>query len=367
MEDGLTGHNEILEKLKADIEDDKTVMPEPLSGDKWILSSCLQKAIRRNEIVMARRAALSLWMQDRQSFWRRLHITAMEDIGIGDVSVVINVLTATASLAWRRDVGDQRVALFLVGLLCRAVKNRMADELFIQVERDRKYSDLRERLAKADHNFLADYVANQKSSLIERSLALWYLAGTRKFPSDAMPGRHGYPEKAVEILRGLDVSAQFVEACIGVMGRTSWPLSIFMPLIWQEIEKQPRPLYVFYEPVIPVPDVDGIPVYAADMFTRVGQGSIRELQKNVRDLKGLSMKQIGLALFYIEGCKVDTILTSESLDQFRQDGEFTDAESAGLDIPSYLGIKECVAANLPKFNEIRQKKIKQTLEGRDDE
>ena len=116
-----------------------------------------------------------------------------------------------------------------------------------------------------------------------------------------------------------------------------------------------------------VPDVEGVPTYAADMFTRVGQASIRDLQKDVWDLKGFGIKQIGLALFYIEGCKVDKVLTSDFLEQFRHDGEFTDAESLGLDVPSFLGLRDCLEANMSQFNEIRHKKIKKALEGGDHE
>ena len=91
------GCDETLEALRADIEADKNEMPEPLPGDKWLLSSCLQKAIRRNEVTTACRAALSLWSQDRQSFWRRLHVTSMEDVGAAQTDTVVKVLTATAS------------------------------------------------------------------------------------------------------------------------------------------------------------------------------------------------------------------------------------------------------------------------------
>ncbi len=359
----MTSCKKILEALKADIEAHSGETVEPLSGDKWLLSSCLQKAIRRNETITACRAALSIWTQDRQSFWRRIHLAAIEDIGAADPETVVKVLMATASTAWRRQVGDLKVGLFLTRLLCGSIKNRMADELFIQAERDRGYGDFRGRLAKADDKLLADYAGHRNSPLIERSLALWYLAGTRKFPSDVMPGRIGSPEKAVQVLRGLDAPADLVQSCISVMGRTSWPLSVFMPLIWQEVSKQPRPLYIFYNPIAPARDVEGIPVYAADMFTRTGQASVQELRRETPELKAFSVKQLSLALFYIEGCKVDKILTSDILEQFRHNAEFTDAESVGLDAPSFLGLRECIEANMQKLNDIRQKKIKRVLDG----
>ncbi len=125
----------IIYNLERAIKRGKLIQPEPLVGDKWLLSSAMQKAIRRGDVEMAERAASSLWHQDRMSFWRRLHVAALEDCGVASTDVVISVLTATASSAWRRKVGDLRVGLYLVRLLCQSVKTRIADELVLQAER----------------------------------------------------------------------------------------------------------------------------------------------------------------------------------------------------------------------------------------
>lgn len=353
----------ILNELEADIAAKQPDTLTPMPGDKWLLSSCWQKAVRQGDVEIAQRAASALWRQDRQSLYRRLHIVALEDIGVGDLCTMVKVLTATASAIWRRRVGDERVALHLTQLMCGAVKNRMSDELFSQAERASEYGSLRQELSKAGDALLIEQAAHEGSPLIERALALWYLAGTKKFPSDVMPGRVGNPVKAVEVLRGLNAPTDLVESCISVMGRTSWPLSIFMPLIWQEVQKHKPELYVRSAVIPKVPDVEGIPVYAGDLFTRVGQGSIRQFQRAVPELRGYSVRQVGLALFYTEGCKIDKALTCDSLEEFRKAGEVADIEGAGLCLPEYLGMKESLIQNIETLHGIRCDQLQRYLNG----
>jgi hypothetical protein len=353
---------QVLDELEQAITAENIERPDPMPGDSWLLRSALQKAIRRGEAERAMQAAASLWRVDRKTFWRRLHTTALEDVSVNEAALV-QTLTAVSATPWRKRVGDERVALYLSKALADAEKCRMGDQLFIQAERHSGYADFRERLAKADDKLLAHYAAHENSPLIERALSLWYLAGTRKFKTEAMPQRQGEPDKAVKVLRSLDAPAVLIESCIGVMGKTSWPLSIFAPLIWQEIRKQPRPLYVFYDSVPAMPDVEGLPVYAADMFTRTGQASIRQLQRAVPVFKQFSVRQIGLGLFYLEGCRLNKVLTCEFMEQFRQDAEIIDVESAGLDLPSYLGLRECLTQHIETLNGIRAEQLRKHLSG----
>ncbi len=351
----------ILTGLEHDIEGEAYECPQAMPGDRWLVSSAMQKAIRRGEIERALNAASALWQQDRQSFWRRLHIICLEDVGIGNLDAVIKTLSAVSSFQWRRKIGDERAGLHLTRLLAASDKNRMSEELFTQAERMPGYRGLRENLAKAEDSLLMDYAGHENSPLIERAIALWLLAGTKKYPSDRMPARTGFPEKAAEVIYSLKAPPELIEACISVMGRTSWPLSIFLPLIWQEKQKLPRPLYVFYNPIAVMPDVEGIPLYAADMFTRVGQSSIRQLKKTVQELKQFSPKQIGLALFYTEGCKLNKVLTCEFMESFRQGSETADIEGAGLDLPSYMGLRDALIENMDTFNRIRRRELEKYL------
>ncbi len=64
---------------------------EPMQGDQWLLASAMQKAIRRGEVDTALRAGYALWNIDRQRFWRRLHIVALEDTGVADIESLIQI------------------------------------------------------------------------------------------------------------------------------------------------------------------------------------------------------------------------------------------------------------------------------------
>ena len=350
-----------LQNLEYDIEAESIARPEPMIGDKWLLSSALQKAIRRGETDNALRAAYGLWCQDRQSFWRRLHIISIEDIGVGNVDAVVDTLTATSSAIWRRRMDDLRVGLHLVRNLASGVKCRAGDELILQVERAPENKALRESMAIATDESLAAFVTNDECDLIHRSMALWNVAGTRKYPSELLPPRKGEPADAAELLIALDAPVDLVESCISVMHRTGWPLAIFTPLIWQEVQKHRDALSVLHTPIPSVPDVDGLPIYAADMFTRTGQGSFRQLQRMVPALKRYSIRQIGLGVFYRDGGLLDKTLMSPYLDAFRQAGEAADIEGNGLCLPSYMGLREILAEHAQLLAEIRIEQLSRHL------
>lgn len=56
------------ERTLSDLEAALAVAPPdrliPMPGDKWLLSSCWQKAVRRGDVNTALRAASALWRQD---------------------------------------------------------------------------------------------------------------------------------------------------------------------------------------------------------------------------------------------------------------------------------------------------------------
>jgi len=67
-----------------------------LRVDRWVASSALQKAIRRGETQIALNAGLTYLTLNAASFWRRLPIIALEDIGVGADRVVMDVLIGAA-------------------------------------------------------------------------------------------------------------------------------------------------------------------------------------------------------------------------------------------------------------------------------
>ncbi len=103
---------------------------KPIVADPWVVSSLLQKSIRRGEVDIARRAAMTLSKARGAAIWRRLIVIAFEDIGIGSVDAVTMTVAATDDSAWRRaQGGDIRLAVAVAGILAEAPKDRSADYL----------------------------------------------------------------------------------------------------------------------------------------------------------------------------------------------------------------------------------------------
>src|SRR6476659_3183260 len=103
---------------------------EPLIADQWVIKSLLQKSIRRGEVDIAQRAALTFLAQKGPALWRRLIEIAFEDIGAGSADVVVMTVGASTDAKWRNQSGgDIVVAAHLARLLAEAPKSRSAEHL----------------------------------------------------------------------------------------------------------------------------------------------------------------------------------------------------------------------------------------------
>ena len=353
-------HEEILTQIADQIRSCAIDEPEPMPGDKWLLSSVMQKAIRRGDVQIATSATASLWRQDRNTLFRRLITIAPEDVAIGDIEVVVQTFLALTSPEWRRKVGELQVILYLVTALCRACKNRLPEEIYTQIERSPSLMKTKEKMASADDQTLAKAMKDKRLDLNKRCMASWLLWGTSKYPSDFMSKR-SFSRLAEPSLLALPVSPIITQACLRALPKTQWPLAGFLPLIMHRMQSETvETIQVSIEPTI---TVEGVPLYALDTFTRGGQAAFRELRNSVRELQEFTLKQIGLAVFYLEGRTLNKYLTSPFLDEMQRGGEYADILSSGLCHARYLGLKETLTENWPRLQEIRERILKRTLAG----
>ncbi len=127
MRDALS---EARQRLAREIDSHSVLPNEPIAADPWVVSSLLQKSIRRGETEMAQRAALTLFKLRGSAIWRRFMVIVFEDVGIGSADAVIMTVAAGSDASWRKECGgDLRVAACLAGLLADAPKDRSADYL----------------------------------------------------------------------------------------------------------------------------------------------------------------------------------------------------------------------------------------------
>lgn len=351
-------HEEILTLIADQIRSCLIDEPEPMPGDKWLLSSVMQKSIRRGEVQIAISAAASLWRQDRNTLFRRLITIAPEDVAIGDIEAVVQAFLALTSPELRRKIGELQVILYLVTVLSKACKNRLPEEIYTQIERSPSLVKAKDKMASADDQTLAKAVKDKRLDLNKRCMASWLLWGTSKFPSDFMPKR-SFSRLAEPSLLALPISPNITQACLRALPKTQWPLAGFLPLIVHRMQSEKvEAIEASIEPAI---TVEGVPLYALDTFTRGGQAAFRELRNSVKELQEFTLKQIGLAVFYLEGRTLNKYLTSPFLDEMQKGGEYADIVSAGLCHARYLGLKETLIEHWPRLQEIRERILKRML------
>lgn len=351
----------ILEDIGTALRSEDYRDVKPLNVDCWLASSIMQKAIRRGDNQNALRAALTLCTHDSRSFWRRLHIIALEDVGVASLDALIKTLTALSNGSWRAKNDDLKIGLYLITLLCGSTKLRLADEVYSIAGQALDYRVLRETLAKASDTLLADYALLQQNPLPERCLALWLLAGSKRYPHDNLTQRSGSLEAAFEVIQSLSVPDDLKTGCMKAAVKSQWPLALFTPLFYEEAQQQSRPLYVWYDKFEPSEIYEGIPLVALDMFTRIGKACYGQLQKSVPELRQFTLKQIGLAQFYREGFCVNSRLTSERFEEYRRAGEIADIEAAGMDVPHYLGLREILERHYAALASIRRERLRAYL------
>src|SRR5438105_1039427 len=143
-------------RLAREIDSNSALPNKPIAADPWIVSSLLQKSIRRGETEIAQRAALTLLKLRGSAIWRRFVVIAFEDVGVGSIDAVTIVVAASADAVLRKSCGgDALIAAHLAGLLADAPKDRSADYL----------------VGAKDHPALANFARVMANAPIEAKLA----------------------------------------------------------------------------------------------------------------------------------------------------------------------------------------------------
>lgn len=105
---------------------------------RWEVVSGFQKAIRRGEAEEATRLASALINAGGDAakhFWRRIPVVAAEDIGFGDVTLVVFTVVAARVYQQKKMAQyEKQVGLFLVDKLSQAPKDRTLCDLAVTKE-----------------------------------------------------------------------------------------------------------------------------------------------------------------------------------------------------------------------------------------
>lgn len=331
---------------------------QPMSFDKWITMSGMQKAIRRGDADLAGRLALSLWTQDKRALWRRLATIAAEDVAMGNIETVLDVTVATKFPAWRKTVGDAALGVYFAKRMAKAVKTRYLTELYLYSELSRQAAKAREWAAKASCKELASILHDPSKEAPEQALSLFGLFGSRRFETKNFQRADGDIAAAVKVVKEMPVPEEILSICTATVGTPHFPLTMLLPVGWLEMQRQSKGLTICKEAPVSSPEVNGLPMYAVDgMYTRTGIVSIKELKKVVPGLAGYTNVQLGEGFFMLEAETLNPRLTCPVWDKFRRDSIFAVMQSLGLEDDDYLALNRALIKNYDLYNDIRMAKV----------
>ena len=332
---------------------------ELLVVDVAIISSLIQKSVRRGELIVAQRAAFTLLMRRGPAIWRRLLVVTFEDVGIGDPDLLIEAVSLTTDPSSRKRLGGNgAAAVRLAGLLANAPKDRSTDYLIRAARFHPRLESIRKALRRAPLNDCLGVVEDPEWPLPERALAAWYASG---LPWEGVRGECGDLEALLDHFRRLGVPEALVGATATAARQIGEPITILVPLLWLAS----RAVGFSQAQQVPVPPTRvaaGVPLYALDKHTRLGRaaiatfaaenGTVRQFLDGHVEV-GRRRDAVMIAAYHVDGTPIANRFdwpASHALDAF---GRETDLLRAGVAPEAHERLCGLVRANLEHLNQIR--------------
>lgn len=320
--------------------------------------SGMQKAIRKGDVTLAGRLALSLWMQDKRSLWRRLAMISAEDVAMGDLDLVLDVTIAAKFSSWRKAVGDAALGVYFARRMAKAAKTRYITELYLYSDLANQASKARAWAARAPFKELASTLHDPTKEAPEQTLALWGLFGSRRFEARNLQRKGADIEEVFKAVKEMPLPEEVLSICAATVGTPHFPLTMLLPVGLLEMQRQAKNLAPRKEAPVSSPECKGLPMYAVDgMYTRTGIACIKELKKAVPGLAGYSNKAIGESFFFIEAEVLNPRLTCPAWDDFRQQSIYAVMQSLGVAKEDYMALQRTLIKNYDLYNDIRLAKV----------
>ena len=356
MDDALT---QTKRRFAQELVRDRKLDFEPLAADQWVVSSLLQKSIRRGETETAQRAAFTLFAQKGSAIWRRFMVIAFEDTGAASPDAVAMTVAASTDPGWRKaSGGDLHIAVQLARVLAEAPKSRSAEHLITSAQHHpslAKARMLRGAGSLTDH---LDTVVDQKAPLTERALAAWCASGigwgTEKRSRGDLP-------VLLETFRSLGVPDELVTATSIAAQKTREPITLMVPLIWLAANCHSHPTITKSEvPVTKI--VDDVPLYSLDKHTRLGREAIQRFASENDEVRGTLTQYVPaarrndvayMAASYADAAPLAIRLNWKGADALEAFGTETDLLRSGVQPEGFAPLLAALRNNLGQLNEVR--------------
>ena len=330
--DNICGAEDLRSRIRNCVEPE---LKHVAISEKWILSSALQKSIRRGLGAQAASVAYCLHKLDPSYLRRRLPIIALEDIGLGDIGTCLDVIEiCTARHFWQQNA--ERGIAYMVSQMAKATKSRAACDALCwsSVDRDRKR--LSARLQSLSTKELVDCLVNPDRQFVERILCSRILneqvLSRRTELARDQPDQNWLEMVASE----LNLPEQLLK--LSRYAKATADMACTLPVVFHVAgtsgirigEPFPRSSELW----------GGVPLGSLDQYTKLGRIAISELVDQSPDLQKFAAHKvrapnpitaISLGLFQIESACLDQYLSSSGLDEIAVGAERAELIAAGVE------------------------------------
>jgi hypothetical protein len=340
---------ETKQRLAREIDSHSILPKEPFAADRWVVSSLLQKSIRRSETRIAQRAALTLFNLRGSAIWRRFMVIAFEDVGIGSVDAVTMIVAASSDSALRKACGgDPRVAAHLAGVLADAAKDRSADYL-VGAKDHPALASFAQVMAHAPSQVKLSSMRDNALALPQRAVACLEAGNSDRDALLASFREAGVPE-------------ELVAATAIAAARTQEPFSLLVPLIWLAASTSERASIREYS----IPELvraGDVPTYSLDEHTRLGREAIWRFAR-VNDAvraclecyvpENRRRRAANVAAFYVDAAPVARRLVWDQSKTLEAFGIERDLLYAGVAAEGIGPLLQAMRTHLGHLNELRR-------------
>jgi len=340
--------------------------------DKWVLSSAVQKFIRRGRPEAAVDAALALHELDPAYLPRRLPTIALEDVGIGGVEIAFDVLYFFGGGSFPASMGqDDQVKVIqnLVHRLAASEKSRAAcDLLCLGLSADPEY-EIQRLFASANPDALVEIATDRATEPVNRILALHVLSGVTVVERGRYRSISRFNRKAL-LQISERIGCPHLVSWMMRRGRLTSGLTAILPLLLESIQREGEGMTV--KELMPskihsmsMTNLRGVPAMALDQHCRAGKAAIAEFIREAKDVgrfvaeyapKASATPLVGMALFHIEGSKLDRWVTTAEWETLREDVETAELMALGLkENGAREGLYELLRGHAPGLLHQRQR------------
>lgn len=334
----------------------------PITVDKYVLASNLQKSIRRGLVPTAEATAIRLLAVDARYFWRRLLVIGYEDIGLADIGLCHDLLKSFRREALHKQLGTERVAAYFASELARACKSRSLCDAIAALEFSvHREGHERQCFGLTDEQLLTA-ACDVNVPVIERISAIRHSCGYGSFSKGMY--RTDVPankELMREIARRVELTD--IESTLFLSGQgVSESMNIALPLVSQLYRQGHQSVQ---EAAQRFSGKNGILYAALDRHCRPGRRCLARLAKEVLPVREFFARRpavdplavLGNGLFIVEGAVLDRQLVFDGSDELRQTFNKNFLEHAGLDLGDHIELVGLIRDNLRQLNRLRAEEM----------